>query len=52
MYTHNFFNLIKKLEDCKGFLSCLHKLNLISEREKQVLYHNMHSRVLDMARNL
>lgn len=52
MFTHQFFNIFSRIENAKRFLFTLHKLNLLSEREAQVIGTHLHSIILEEARNL
>ena len=52
MFTHEMFKLIEYLDYAKGFLWTLQKLGLVTEREAQVLNHQMHSQILEKVRRL
>ena len=52
MFTHAMFHLMELIETHKKFLWTLHKLDLLTEREVQVLQHDAHSKILERVRNL
>jgi hypothetical protein len=52
MFTHQMFHLMDLIRISKNFLSTLQKLQLLTEREAQVLQHDSHSKILEKVRNL
>jgi hypothetical protein len=45
------FALMEKLEIAKRFLMTMHRLGILTERERQVIYTQTHSQIMEKLRN-